>query len=102
MIIYFLIISTKNLLSQTFLKLHRRNQRAETKTVAGFTESDCTFQTPSLSKKLGHSITSCTNIIETKAIETQDDDLQKSAKHFLKLYRRKWQTEILSHAEHTL
>ena len=72
------------------------------KTVAGFNESDCTFQTPSLAKKLGHSITACADIIEKKAIENRDEHLQKSAKDFLKLYRRKWRIEISSHAERTL
>ena len=73
-----------------------------TKKVAGFNESDCTFMTPSLAKKLGHSLSSCADIIETKAIETKDDLLEKSAKQFLKLHRNKWRSEISAHADRTL
>jgi hypothetical protein len=81
---------------------HFQTVVSATKRVAGFNETNSTFETPSLAKKIGNHLSFCGDILETEAISACDEVLCKSTKQFLKLHRKKWHEEISSHADHTL
>ena len=73
-----------------------------TKLVAGFSEDKCTFATPSLASKLGHSLKLCADILLAQAYESQDDSLLKKTQGYCKLHEVRWHEEVSSHATRTL
>ena len=81
---------------------HFRTIINATKQVALYNEENCTFQKPTLAKKIGNSLSFCGDILETRAIESRDEVLENSSKQFLKLHQKRWHEEISSHADRTL
>lgn len=72
------------------------------KAVAGFSEKENSFKTPSLALKLGHSLKKCCKILEGQALETGNEDLLKRSTAFHKLCEMNWSDEVSTHALRTL
>lgn len=56
--------------------------------VAGFDSSKTTYRAPSLVNHLGNSAQECANILQTRAIKIEDEDLQAKVVNWLKLYKQ--------------
>ncbi|XP_073667997.1 uncharacterized protein [Paramisgurnus dabryanus] len=67
------------------------------KKVSGFDEENHTYTAPSLALKIGHSLQKIADIIYSRALMTENDNLIKSTEAFKSLYAAKW-CELVSHS----
>lgn len=72
------------------------------KAVAGFSDETGQFEIPSLSLKLGHSLSKCAKLLKAKAIIDNNEDGKKNAYDFLELYNCEWIERVSSGAHNTL
>ncbi|XP_039283303.1 uncharacterized protein LOC120351152 [Nilaparvata lugens] len=71
-------------------------------TIAGFNEENGKYKVPSLALKLGHSLRSCSEIIEFKGTTTSNEYLRKRGKRFHQLLPKMWKYDVSSNASKTL
>ncbi|XP_030829920.1 uncharacterized protein LOC115919806 isoform X2 [Strongylocentrotus purpuratus] len=73
-----------------------------TKLAAGFCAENNVYKTPSLALKIGHGLKTCCEILQGKAIMTQNSAIKKSCKAFLTLYDLQWGSYVTHHALRSL
>lgn len=64
---------------------------------SGYDEETNRYKTPSLALKLGHSLQKVSGLVHCRALQAEDNELQRSAENFKKLYSSKWD-EVISHS----
>ncbi|XP_052406655.1 uncharacterized protein LOC127952310 [Carassius gibelio] len=64
--------------------------------VSGYDDESHCYQSPSLALKLGHSLNKICEIIQCRALMSEDKELISSTETFKKLYSSKW-SEMISH-----
>jgi len=70
--------------------------------VSGFSESTCTYMTPSLALKLGHSMKKCAMMAKSKGIQESNHEMQCNADAFIQLCEIEWSSEISDAALKTM
>uniref|UniRef100_K1PTK9 Uncharacterized protein n=1 Tax=Magallana gigas TaxID=29159 RepID=K1PTK9_MAGGI len=66
------------------------------KVVAGYGNN--TVNVPSLSLKIGHSLTKCAQILRAQALIEGNDEKLRETDRFLQLYKDEWEYRVSSHA----
>lgn len=64
--------------------------------VAGYGNN--TVNVPSLSLKIGHSLTKCAQILRAQALIEGNDEQLRETDRFLQLYKDEWEYRVSSHA----
>ncbi|XP_049323407.1 uncharacterized protein LOC125782687 [Astyanax mexicanus] len=67
------------------------------KDVAGFDGENNSYKSPSLALKIGHSLRKVSDLIQCRALMTDDQEGIRSVEMFQKLYEAKW-SEFVSHS----
>lgn len=70
--------------------------------LAGYDPENKTYSIPSLAIKLGYHLQKCCSIAEGNAAQSGDTSQAESARNFLSVYQKKWNTQISSGALSTL
>ncbi|XP_072046466.1 uncharacterized protein [Amphiura filiformis] len=70
--------------------------------VAGYDDITKKYKTPSLALKVGYSLRKCAEIVLGEAYMTDDRNMARRAKKFVKLYEMDWKNEVSSHALRTM
>lgn len=65
--------------------------------LCGYDENTMLFATPSLARKVGHSLHKVARKIKIEAATSGDKDLREKAVHFIEVYVEEWDTDV-SHA----
>lgn len=73
-----------------------------TREVAEYVAVSADYTTPSVAKKLGHTIRRCALLMKATAIEKRDTDLQERCRLFLELHEMRWNEMVSSQASRTL
>lgn len=66
--------------------------------VCGFNSETNSFQTPSLSLKLGHALKACAEIVEAQSLIGREKERQQEAVEFIKLCDIRWKWDVSTHA----
>jgi len=70
--------------------------------VAGFNNTECTYKTPSLALKLGHSMKKCAMMAKSKGLQESNQEMQSNADAFLQMCEIEWSSEVSDAALKTL
>lgn len=72
------------------------------KKISGYDEEKCTFQTPSLAMKLGHSLQKIASLVSFQAMVDGDSEKAQKARNFTEMYQSRWNELVSANALKTL